>query len=265
MLIMSEEKILYYEVSNRVATLTINRPEVSHSYNWELMNEFYNALINADNDENVRCILIKSTGEKVFSAGIDIKSVSPDDIDRMNNMRKMGRKITETMLLVKKPIIAQVQGSAIGFGFEILMACDLKIFADKNIDQMFFRMPEIAIAIYPQTGATILPLLTFGLPCAKNMLLTADDYELKDLQEMNIPTRIFPPDKLDIETKKFLRTFSKRDYAFSFLMKVSLNIMNKNFIQRCYDLEDECGKIAYEKKSMKELDDFIKELYKKYP
>ncbi|HUW90139.1 MAG TPA: hypothetical protein VMV43_06415, partial [Candidatus Nanopelagicaceae bacterium] len=129
----------------------------------------------------------------------------------------------------------------------------------------FFRMPEIAISIYPQTGATILPLLAFGLSYTKNILFTADEFGLDDLKKFNFPTRIFPLDKLEIETKKFVRTFSKRMDSFMFLIKSSLNIMNTKYIERWYDLEDECGKIAYDKKTMKELDEYIKNLYSKYP
>ena len=97
------------------------------------------------------------------------------------------------------------------------------------------------------------------------MLLTADKFGLEELKNLNFPTRIFPPDRLEIETKKFIRTFSKRDPAFSFLIKSSLTLMNNKMIERWFDLEDECGKVAYEKKSMKELDDYIKDLYKRYP
>lgn len=260
-----ENDILLYEVKRRVATITLNRPEVRHSFNLELMKAYNEALKKADNDEKVRVILLKSTGDKVFSAGIDIKSTSPDDLDYLTKMRELGRKNTEHMLLMKKPIVAQVQGSAIGYGMELLMACDMRLFADKPIKEMFFRMPEIAIGIYPQTGATILPLLAFGFNYAKQILFTADEFGLEELKNVNFPTRIFPADRLDVETRKFMRTFSKRDPSFSFLIKSSLTIMHNKMISRWYDLEDECGEAAYQRKSMKELDEFIEELYSRYP
>ena len=97
------------------------------------------------------------------------------------------------------------------------------------------------------------------------MLFTADKVGLDELKNINFPTRIFPPEKLELETKKFLKILTKRMTSFLFLIKSMLRIMNKAYIKSCFDLEDECGEIAYEKKSMKELDDFIKELDKKYP
>jgi len=263
---MSSQELILYEVKNRVAILTLDRPPV-HVFNLDLMKIFYEKLVQADNDEEVKCILLKSSGDRVFSAGIDVKGVTPDDVEYLAELRSYGRKITESMLLIKKPIIAQVQGSAIGFGMELIMACDMRIFANRPKEEMFFRMPEIAISIYPQTGATILPLLNFGLINAKKMLFTADEYSLEDLNTMNpgFCTRIVDLKELDVETRKFIRTFSKRDHAFTFLIKSTLTIMNNKLISRWYDLEDNCGEAAYKKMSMKDLDSYIKELYKKYP
>lgn len=262
---MSNEKIVLYDAKRSVATITLNRPEMAHAFNWELMNGFYDALIKANNDESIRCILLKSTGERSFCSGIDISAASPDDVEYLGKMREYGRKVTETMLLMKKPIVVQVQGTAIGFGFELIMASDLRIFADRPMDEMFFRMPEIAIGIYPQTGATLLSLLAFGLSYAKNILLTSDKFGLDELKNMNFPTRVFPPDRLEIETKKFMRTFSKRIESFMYLIKSSLTIMHNNFIKQWYDLEDTCGELAYEKHKQNELDEIIKELYENYP
>ena len=263
---MSEEDIILYDLKGRVATIALNRPAAAHSFNLNLMKKLYSKLLEADEDERVKVILLKSTGNRMFSAGIDIKSKSFDENkEYFEEMKVYGRKITEKMLIMKKPIVVQVQGTAIGYGLELIMASDLRIFADRPKDEMFFRMPEIAISIYPQTGATILPLLAFGLSYAKNILFTADEFGLDDLKRINFPVRIFSLDKLEIETKKFVKTFSKRMDSFMFLIKSSLNVMNTKYIERWFDLEDECGKIAYDKKSMKELDEFIKNLYNKYP
>jgi 2-(1,2-epoxy-1,2-dihydrophenyl)acetyl-CoA isomerase len=262
---MSNNSIILYDVNRNVATITLNRLDMAHAFNWNLMKGLYDHLIKAHKDENVKCILLKSSGDKAFSSGIDIRAASADDKDYLAKMREYGRKVTETMLVLKKPIIVQVQGTAIGFGMELIMASDLRIFADRPIEEMFFRMSEIAIGIYPQTGATILPLLAFGLSYAKNLLLTSDKFGLEELKNLNFPTRIFPPEKLEIETKKFIRTFRKRMDSFMFLIKSSLTIMNNKFIERWYDLEDKCGELAYQKNTQKELNEIIKNLYDDYP
>jgi len=262
---MSNEDIILYDVKGRIGTITLNRPPV-HAFNLELMKGLHEKLDVANKDDRVKCILLKSSGTRVFSAGIDIKSKNPEeDVEYFNEMKKYGRLNNQTMLLMKKPVVVQVQGTAIGYGMELVMASDLRIFADRPKEEMFFRMPEIALSIYPQTGATILPLLMFGLTHAKKVLFTSDDFYLEDLKRLDIPTRVFPLDKLEVETQKFMRTFSKRMESFMFLIKSSLTIMNNKLIERWFDLEDECGKAAYQKKSMQDWEDFIKKLYENYP
>jgi enoyl-CoA hydratase/carnithine racemase len=260
---MSVEDMLLYDVKQNVATITINRPEKAHAFNLELTKGLYNNLLKADKDENVKCILLKSIGnEKIFSAGYDLSII--DDTNKKAGLIKFGRMVNEKMLLMKKPIVSQVHGTAVGFGFMLILASDLRIFADKPIEKMFFRMPEIAISAYPQTGATILPLLAFGLSYAKNILFTADRIGLEDLKNINFPTRVFPADELELETKKFLKVLTKHLTTFLFLMKSSITLMNKKLIENYFDLEDDCGKIAYEKKTHAEIEAYIKDLNKKY-
>jgi enoyl-CoA hydratase/carnithine racemase len=262
---MNNENNVLYEVKRRIAIITINRPEKANAFNIDMLKAMHERLIEADKNENVKCILIKSIGERFFSAGYDLKEImgDPKNVDRII---EWGRKVNETMVLMKKPIITQVQGIAIGFGFMIILASDLRIFADRPKNELYLRLPEIAISAFPQTGATLLPLMAFGLSYAKNLLLTADEIGIEDLKNINFPTRIFPLELLDSETLSFAKQISKYQTEFLFFIKSMLTIMNKNYIKSCFDLEDECGKIAYEKnKTMKELDDFIKDLHKKYP
>lgn len=261
---MSNQKLILYEVKGRLATITINRPEKAHAFNINMLQTMHNRLLEADEDELVKCILIKSTGQRFFSAGYDLKEIQGDP-EKISKITEWGRKVNETMLLIKKPIITQVKGIAVGFGVLMILASDLKIFAERPKEELYLRLPEIAISAFPQTGATLLPLLSFGLSYAKNMLFTADKAGLEELKNINFPTRIFPLDSIDLETRKFLKILTKHQTEFLFFIKSMLTIMNKAYIKSCFDLEDECGKVAFKKKSMKELDDFIKELYKKYP
>lgn len=262
---MSDQELILYDVKGRIATITLNRPDKANACSVSMLKMIYENLIKADQDEKVKCLLIKSKGQRFFSAGYDLKEIqgSPESA---RQVQEWGRKINQTMILMKKPIVAQVQGIAVGFGVMLMLACDLKIFADRPKEELYLRLPEIAIQAFPQTGATLLPLLSFGLNYAKNLLYTTDQVGLDELKNINFPTRIFPLDQLEAETLSFVKQLSKYQTEFLFFIKSMLTIMNKAYIKSCFDLEDECGKVAYatEKKSMKELDDFIHGLYKKY-
>jgi len=229
-----------------------------------MLKMMHSRLLEADEDELVKCILIKSTGQRFFSAGYDLKEIQGDP-EKISEIKEWGRKVNETMLMIKKPIITQVKGIAVGFGVLMILASDLRIFADRPKEELYLRLPEISISAFPQTGATLLPLLSFGLTYAKNILFTADKAGLEELKNINFPTRIFPLDSIDLETRKFLKILTKHQTEFLFFIKSMLTIMNKAYIKSCFDLEDECGKVAFAKKTIKELDDFIKSLHEKYP
>jgi len=263
---MSNQELILYEIKGRIATITINRPDKANACNIPMLKLIYESLINADIDEKVKCILIKSTGQQFFSAGYDLKEIqgSPENVAQIT---EWGRKVNETIVLMKKPVITQIQGIAIGFGVMVIMASDLRVFADRPINELYLRLPELAISAFPQTGATLLPLLGLGLTYAKNLLFTTDKFGVKELNNINFPTRIFPLEQLDIETLNFAKQIVKYQTEFIFFTKSMLRIMNKAYIKSCFDLEDECGKAAYDtnKKNMKEFDDFIKGLHEKYP
>ena len=259
---MSEE-LVHYDVKVRIAEIVIDRPDKAQAFNVEMLKLLYNYLIEADKDEKVKYILIKSTGTRFFSAGYDLKQIqgSPENVKLVTDW---GRKVNETMLYLKKPIITQVQGIAIGFGVLLILASDLRIFADRPIEELYIRLPELAISAFPQTGATLLPLLAFGQSYAKYLLFTADKVGVDDLRKLNFPTRIFPLEDLDVSTKNFLKDLVKYKNEFIFTTKTMLSIMNKRYIKSCFDLEDECGTMAYANKPYEEISEFIEGLYKKY-
>ena len=263
--LMENKELILYQKKGRLATIIINRQEKANSVNSEMLKALHESLIDADKDEKVKCIILKSSGDRFFSAGYDLKQVLSDP-ETAGKIIEWGRKVNETIILMKKPIICQVQGIAIGFGAMLILASDLKIFADRPTEELYLKLPEIEISAFPQTGATILPLLAFGLNFAKRVLLTADEFGLDELKAMNFPTRIFPLEELDSGTLSFAKKISKFQMEFLVFIKSMLTIMDKAYIQKCFDLEEVCGKVAYDtkKKSMSELDDFIKSLSDKF-
>ncbi|MFX0105264.1 MAG: enoyl-CoA hydratase/isomerase family protein [Candidatus Hodarchaeota archaeon] len=263
---MNIQEFILYEQKGRIATITINRPDKANACNISMLKSIYQYLIDADKDEKVECILIKSIGQRFFSAGYDLKEIQGAP-EKVAQITEWGRKINETIILMKKLVITQIQGIAIGFGAMLILASDLRIFADRPVDELYMRLPELAISAFPQTGATLLPLLGFGLTYAKNLLFTTDKFGVKDLKKINFPTKVFPLDQLESDTRNFAKQMVKYQKEFIFFTKTMLRIMNKAYIKSCFDLEDEFGKIAFDPKkfTMKELDDIIVNLQSKYP
>ena len=113
-------KEILYEVDGKVGIITINRPTKANAANIEMLEKIYSHLIEADKDEEVKCIIIRSTGERFFSAGYDLKEVAGDP-ENVKRITKWGRKVNETILFLKKPVITQIQGVAIGFGVLLIV------------------------------------------------------------------------------------------------------------------------------------------------
>ncbi|MHA1192483.1 MAG: enoyl-CoA hydratase/isomerase family protein [Promethearchaeota archaeon] len=262
---MENQKLILYEVKGRVAVITINRPDKAHSFNSEMLISLHARLKEADDDEKIKCILLKSTGNKFFSAGYDLKEVTGNPAN-VAKIQEWGRKVNQTMILMKKPIVAQIQGIAVGFGVMLILASDLRVFADRPKEEVYMKLPELAISAFPQTGATLLPLMSLGFNIAKNLLYTTDKVGLDELKNINFPTRIFQLDQLEEKALAFTKEISKYQMKFLMFVKSMLSIMDKGRIKAYFDLEDECGKAAYNKElnSMKDLDDFIKGLHEKY-
>lgn len=260
---MSEDLILY-KVEEKVAIITINRPDKANSVTSSMLQDIYDYLVKSDENEAVNCILIRSTGERFFSAGYDLKEVK-GDLEKSKLVAELGRKVNEYIMLMKKPVITQVQGIAVGFGVLVTVASDIRIFADRPKEELFIQLPELYISAFPQTGAAIMPLLAFGASYAKNLLFTNKRASLEDLKNINFPSLVFPLEKIEEETLNYAKQLGKLNMAFLFTYKAMTSMMGKAQLSKCFDLEDECASIAYgQKKSMKELDEFIKDIYKKY-
>jgi enoyl-CoA hydratase/carnithine racemase len=262
---MSTQNFILYEVRGRIAIITIDRPDKANSFNGDMLKSLYSRLLEADNDESVKCILIKSMGQKFFSAGYDLKEIMGDP-QKVAIILEWGRKVNEMILFMKKPIISQVQGIAVGFGVLLILATDLKVFADRSKEDLYLRLPELEISAFPQTGATLLPLMAFGFNYAKNLLFTTDKVGLMELKNINFPTRIFPLDELEEETINFAKDISKYQSKFSIFTKRMLLLMHKGLVKSYFDLEEDCGKVAYDNsiKSLKDIDEFLKKVQEKY-
>jgi enoyl-CoA hydratase/carnithine racemase len=127
------------------------------------------------------------------------------------------------------------------------------------------RLPELEISAFPQTGATFLPLISFGLNYAKKLHYTTDKIGIEELKNINFPTKVFPFEDLKYEALKFAQNICKYQLKFSIFLKMMLTIMEKGKIKSYFDLEDECRKFAYDNsvRDLKNVDNFIKNLHKK--
>ena len=159
---------LIYEIDNRINIISINRPEKLNALNIQTFNEIDHAIKSSVANSEIRLIILTGIG-KAFIAGADIKEFVNFSVEEANKLSKSGHKIlSETIEKCPKPIIAAVNGYALGGGLEVAMACHLRVASDKSK----MGLPEVSLGVIPGYGGTQrLPQL-IGKGRALDMIIT---------------------------------------------------------------------------------------------
>ena len=195
---------LLVETSGPIRVLTLNRPERRNALSAALRNALSEALLSADEDDSVRVVVLTGTGEQAFCAGADLKEMREGDDSQQKFRPPMGqveRSVFEVALETKKPVIAALNGSAIAGGFELALACDLRI----THPDALFGLPEAKIGMGANFSSVMLPRLI--APCiALEMLMTGDNISAEQAYGYGLLNRIVPrgqvlPESLDLANR----------------------------------------------------------------
>jgi len=194
---MAYENILY-EANNGIATITFNRPKALNALNGALLDELSQALDEIAADENVRVLVLTGAGEKSFVAGADITEIARCNTLQAKLFARKGQAVVSQLQGLAIPVIAAVNGFALGGGSEMALACDF-IYASENA---MFGLPEITLGIIPGFGGTQrLPRLV-GMNRAKEMIFTGNMLPAAEAFNVGIVNKVLGPDTLMEETLK---------------------------------------------------------------
>jgi len=194
---MEYENILL-TVENEVGLLMINRPKVLNALNVETLNEIQRGLREMKENPAIRVLIITGAGEKAFVAGADIQKMQAMSSIEAVSFSKLGHLTLRMIQDLDRPVIAAVNGFALGGGAELALACDF-IYAS---DQAKFGLPEVTLGIFPGFGGTQrLPRL-IGKAKAKELIFTGKMINVQEAFQMGIVNRVFPASSLMEETKK---------------------------------------------------------------
>ena len=161
---------LTYEVKHHVATITLNRPEVLNALSARVFDELEHIFTDMDRNQAVRVLLITGAGEKAFAAGADIKELALADAFAGEHLSLRGQAVFELIETCGRPVIALINGFALGGGCELALACSMRIASDRAK----LGQPEVKLGLIPGYGGTQrLPRL-IGESRALRLLLTGD-------------------------------------------------------------------------------------------
>ncbi len=196
--------IVEYNKEGRIAIFRINRPEAMGALNVEGMEQLHNALLDFRDDDELWVGIITGTGDKVFSAGVDIKDYLP--MVKKTTTKKWQR-LTGIMrgLDLWKPIIAACNGLTIGGGLEISLACDIMI-ASENAK---FGLPEVKVGVCPGGGGTQRLPRTIPVRLAAEMIFTGKTIDAQEAYRIGLVNKVVPLDQLMAEAKKMAETICK--------------------------------------------------------
>lgn len=207
--------VILYEVRDRVALITLNRPEKLNAWTTEMANEVAHALVRANEDKGVGCLLLRGAGPRAFCAGADIISQFKHRADAQD-AGTLPTEVTANVAsdfpsLVKllhfgKPSIAAVHGYAMGIGVTLPMHCDMRIAAESlKLNTQFLN-----VGLTPEFGSTYLLPRMIGLSKTLELVLMPKTYSAQEALEMGLVNRVVPDDRLTDEAMEVATTISKR-------------------------------------------------------
>jgi enoyl-CoA hydratase/carnithine racemase len=224
---------------NGYALIQINRPQALNALNSQVLKDIYNALFEIDHDDAMKCSILTGN-EKAFAAGADIKEMGEKKGKQMFNDNQF--EAFYKIRSIKKPIIAAVNGFALGGGCELVMACDI-IIASETAK---FGQPEINLGVIPGMGGSQRLTRAVGKYRAMELLLTGDMFSSEDALKWGLVNKVVPSEFLIEESKSLAKKIAGKP-----LMAIRAA---KEMINKADDLSLHEG-LEYERKKFADLFD----------
>ncbi|MGT2743203.1 enoyl-CoA hydratase [Streptococcus plurextorum] len=202
---------IIYQVTDDLATLTFNRPEVSNGFNIPMCQEILEALSQADNDDTVRLIRIEATG-KVFSVGGDLaemeRAVAADDIQSLVDIAKLVQDIALRMKRIPKPIVVCVDGPVAGAAFNLALAADFCIASDKAK----FIQAFVNVGLAPDAGGLYLLMRAVGMNRATHLVMTGEAVSAEKALEYGFVYKTCQSEKLEQTSQQLFKRLRRGSF-----------------------------------------------------
>jgi enoyl-CoA hydratase/carnithine racemase len=221
-------RFVMYRKTGNIAVIALNRPEVLNAANNQLTREFLLALKEAEGDPDVKAVILRGEG-RAFCAGHDLREdTSGGSLEESLALVEELQETTRAILRMGKPVIAAVQGYAVGAGCEWTMNCDIRIAAEGAK----FGFPETSIGTTVTNAGTKLLTLLVGMGRAKELILTNRMIEAKEAKEWGLVNEVVPLHALEEAAMDIARRIAKNPAMATRLAKAALNsAVNEDFEQ----------------------------------
>ena len=242
-----EYEHLLYTVSDQTAIVTLNRPKAWNALCGALNTELESAIRRADGDPAVRAIVLTG-GPKVFAAGADVKQMADATPMTAARTAEQGQQINELIESIGLPVIAAVNGMALGGGCELSMSCDIRIASEKAV----FGQPEVNLGLVPCFGGTQRLSRLVGTGIAKEMIFTARQIKADEAKAIGLVNKVVASEALLDEAKAMMGVIiSKAPMAVRYA-KVAINKGVNMDLMNGLELEKDVAALAFASEDAKE-------------
>ena len=240
-----------YAVEGQVGVITINRPKALNALNDEVLKDL-EAVIDGVDLDAIRCLVLTGAGDKSFVAGADIASMSTMTIAEAEAFSKLGNDIFRKIETFPIPIIAAVNGFALGGGCEICMSCDIRICSENAL----FGQPEVGLGITPGFGGTqrLARLVSPGM--AKQLIYSARNIKAPEALRIGLVNAVYPQEELMAQAMKMAKGIAKQAPIAVRQCKKAINeglelgmddalVLEEKLFGECFETEDQRYGMAF--------------------
>jgi len=193
------------EREENIVWIVLNRPHRLNAFNDILVEELSEVLDTVENDPSVRCVIITGEGDRAFSAGADITAFPKVTPVKAQEFSRRGQKVFSKIEEMSKPVIAAINGYALGGGLELALACDFRI-ASEHAE---LGTPEINLGIIPGWGGTQRLVRTVGLRNARRIVMFGERIKADEALKMGLVDKVVPFEKLREEAKALAKRLAE--------------------------------------------------------
>ena len=222
---------LLYEVKDGIAVVTINRPDKLNALNRATIEELSQVFAAAAKDPGVGAVVLTGAGEKAFVAGADIGEIAGLDAQRGRDFALRGQEVFRSIETLPKPVIAAVNGFALGGGCELALACHVRIASESAS----FGQPEVNLGVIPGYGGTQRLTRLVGKGIALELLLTGDRIDANRAKEIGLANAVVPlADLLGKATEMARKMLSKAPLAVRHCLEAVGTGLDMPLEEGCY-------------------------------
>jgi enoyl-CoA hydratase/3-hydroxyacyl-CoA dehydrogenase len=202
---LGEEKPVLTEKKDGVYKITLNRPSKLNSMTLEMLGMIGEAMDEASADPDVKAILITGAGDRAFCAGADVAQFPGFSNDEARKLSETGHKTFKKFMETPKPVVAAINGYALGGGNELILFCDLRIASDKA----WFSQPEVSLGLMPGWGGTYMLHKIVGKSEANDLILTGRRITADEAKSMGLVSRVYPAAEFNAKVDEYLQALVK--------------------------------------------------------